>query len=237
MLIWPAIDLRQGRCVRLRQGDFNRVTSYDGDPIDIARSFADQGADGIHLVDLDGAKTGESSHLRTLETMAELLSIPVEFGGGVRTLESIRSALDAGAKRVVLGTKLARDPAFASLALAQFGNAIVAGIDSNQGKVAVSGWLEATDLDEVEFAQSIHSMGGVRAIVTDIGRDGMMTGPNLDQLRDMVARSGLKIIASGGIGSLQDLRDLVSTGVEAVIVGRALYEGAFTVADAVQSLR
>lgn len=236
MLIWPAIDLRGGRCVRLRQGDFDRETSYDGDPIEIAGAFCEQGADGIHVVDLDGARSGFPAHLELLQSMSKAVDIPIEFGGGIRTAEAIRKALESGARRVVLGTQIARDPAFARSSFQEFGEAVVAGIDSNNGKVAVSGWLEATDLDELDFALSIYDCGCARAIVTDISRDGMMMGPNLQQLRAMVSNTGLAIVASGGIGSIQDIVNVAETGAEGVIIGRALYEGVFSVEEACRTV-
>jgi len=221
----------------LRQGDYSRETTYPEEPIEVAVRFAQEGADGLHVVDLDGALSGKPVHLETLCAIVEGTSIPVEFGGGIRDLDAIAAVLDAGATRAVLGTRLAKDRQFAVTAFDRFGDRIVAGIDSKDGRVAVQGWVEATDLNELHFALSLAEMGCKRAIVTDINRDGMMLGPNLLQLRTLVEATGMEIIASGGISSLQDLQDVRDVGVAAAVVGRAIYEGAFTVNEAVALAR
>jgi phosphoribosylformimino-5-aminoimidazole carboxamide ribotide isomerase len=226
LLIWPAIDLMEGHCVRLRQGAFDQATEYDADPVEVAQSFADCGADGLHVVDLDGARAGAPMHFATLERLAQRVTLPIQFGGGIRTLEAIQAALDSGASRVILGTKLAQDGDFAKEAVHGFQDRIVAGIDSKGGRVAIAGWEESTNLGDLAFAQHLAALGYQRTIVTDIAKDGMMMGPNLEQLSRFVQHSGMKVLASGGVATLEDIAQLARSGVEGVIIGRALYDGA-----------
>ena len=235
MIFLPAIDLRGGRCVRLRQGDYAQETIYFDDPVAVARQFAVEGATWLHLVDLDGAKSGRPEHLQILRRIIEETGLLVEWGGGVRTIESARAVLEAGAERVVVGSALVKNPGAADAMLSTFGGKIVAGIDAKEGKIAVEGWTEESTVDAIELILALKSKGLERAVVTDIANDGMLTGPNLELLGRAV-ETGVMIVQSGGIASLADLLSTRGAGAEGVIVGKALYEGKFTVADAMEFL-
>lgn len=233
MLLIPAIDLRGGRCVRLEQGDFARDTVYSDDPLAVARSFAEAGAQWLHVVDLDGAATGQPYHLDLIARIARETALRVEMGGGVRSLEILRAVLTAGVGRAVLGTSALRDPQFVAAAVRQYGvDAIVVGIDARNGRVATQGWLETSDVLATDLARRMAEVGVGRIIATDIARDGMRTGPDLDGLRALQAAAPVALIASGGVGSVVHLRALDALNVEGVIVGRALYTGDITLSDA-----
>jgi phosphoribosylformimino-5-aminoimidazole carboxamide ribotide isomerase len=237
MLILPAIDLRGGQCVRLTQGDYARECIYDSDPIRVAKEFQDQGAEWIHVVDLDGAKSGAPQNWESIEGIARSVNIPVEVGGGVRSIETVARLLECGVSRVVVGTKLVQDSELAGQMIGQFGDRIVAGIDAREGKVAVAGWIEQSSITAVDLAQRMEAQGVKRIILTDIAQDGMLTGPNLDLLRTVSESVGVPIIQSGGIGTLADLKllyDIHRFRPEGVIIGRAIYEGKFTVREAVE---
>ena len=239
MLIFPAIDLRGGKCVRLVQGDYGQETVYGDDPVAVARTFAEQGAEWIHVVDLDGAKAGRPSegHLALLRTIRDASGVAIEFGGGIKDEVGLHAALAAGAASGVLRSALVRDPAFAEDTFFSLGDQAVAGIDARDRKVAVGGWLETSTIDAVEMALRVKAMGARRIVLTDIGRDGMLTGPNLELLRETSEACGLPIVQSGGISSLEDLDALRALGPlapEAVITGKAVYEGRFTVREAVE---
>lgn len=239
MLIIPAIDLRGGRCVRLSQGDYGRETIYDLDPVEVAQRFAAEGAEIVHVVDLDGAKSGSPANLEVVARIAREGGLPVEFGGGVRTLETARKVLDFGVSRVVVGSKLVQDADLSAQFFAELGELVVAGIDARDGKVATVGWTETSEVTAVELAQRVERAGCRRIILTDIARDGELKGPNLDLLRDVVAAVGIPVIASGGVAVVEDLeilRGAFPAGVEGVIVGKAIYENRFTVAEAVAAL-
>jgi phosphoribosylformimino-5-aminoimidazole carboxamide ribotide isomerase len=241
MLILPAIDLRGGKCVRLIQGDYGQETVYGDDPLAVARQFVEQGATWIHVVDLDGAKAGrpDEGHLTAVREIRDL-GVEVEFGGGIKDSSGLEAALKAGASRVVLGSAIVKDPAFAERSFRSLGERAVAGIDARDRKVAVHGWLETSEIDAVEMAVRVRDMGAHRIVLTDIARDGMLTGPNLDLLREVSQACGLPIVQSGGISSLEDLNLLSSLGdatPEGVITGKAIYEGRFTVAQAVTHAR
>jgi phosphoribosylformimino-5-aminoimidazole carboxamide ribotide isomerase len=238
MLILPAIDLIGGSCVRLTQGDYDRKTDYGLDPLDVAKRFADEGAEWLHMVDLDGAKVGHPVNLAVLERIARETPLKVEFGGGIRDAGAADAAFAAGATRVVVGTALVRDEAFARDLFDRRGEGVVAGIDTREGKVAVHGWQEGGEVDGLELARRLVGMGCRRIITTDIATDGAFTGPNVAWLRAMAAAVPVPVIASGGIATVEDLsllrRELPQ--IEGVIVGKAIYEGRFTVAEAVATL-
>ena len=237
MLIIPAIDIRGDKCVRLSQGDFARETVYAEDPVEVARRFYEEGAEWIHVVDLDGARTGRPANLGILHQIrAEGIPSKIEYGGGIRTIDSIESALSAGAERVVLGSALAESSEFARLCF-KFEEQVIAGIDTNQGKVAVHGWEDVTDFTCVEFAESLVELGCKRIIWTDIATDGMLEGPNISELSQLIAKLPVPVIASGGVSSVEDLLAIAATGAEAAIVGRAIYEGRFSVIDALAALK
>ena len=227
MKIIPAIDLKNGRCVRLLQGKEDQETVYGEDPIETALSFEEQGAEQIHLVDLDGAFRGESKNLEQVERIAQAVKVPLELGGGIRSLDDISRVFDLGVNFVIIGTIAAKNPKVLEEAIQKFENQLILGLDAKDGKVAVSGWVEVTEFSDEEFANQWKQHGINRVIYTDISRDGMLTGPNLSSLRRMAIATGLKITASGGVSSLDDLKQLVELerdGVDEVIVGKAIYE-------------
>ena len=237
LLILPAIDLRGGQCVRLIQGDYGREKVYGGDPAEVAKSFEAQGADVVHVVDLDAAKSGHAHELRAIESIVRAVSIPVEVGGGVRTLEAASRLLSVGVARVICGTALVKEPGLAEELFTLFEERVVAGIDARGGLAALSGWKEQTDVSALELALQMQSLGCRRVILTDIARDGMLTGPNLGLLSEVAGALKIPVIHSGGIGSLDDVRQVAESGkAEGAIIGRALYEGKFAVADAVAAV-
>lgn len=241
--IIPAIDLRGGRCVRLFQGDFGRETVFGQDPPAMARRWAQLGASRLHLVDLDGARTGAPVQLEMVAAIGRAVEIPVELGGGLRAIEHLEAAFAAGVERVVLGTAAVGlgddDPAtrFRLDCLDRFGDRIVIGLDARGGSLAVRGWIETTAFDAFEFAARLAREGFRRIVYTDISRDATLTGPNLEHLERLTAIDGLAVIASGGISSTADLLRLGSTRVEAAIVGQALYTGAIDLAEALLALQ
>lgn len=237
MLILPAIDLRGGQCVRLSQGDYSKEKVYDSDPVRVASEFEAQGAPIIHVVDLDGAKAGEPKNWAALEGIVKAISIPIEVGGGVRSLEMAKRLLGIGVQRVVVGTKLVEDEKLAELLFTELEDKIVAGIDARDGKAAVAGWVQQSSISAVELAVKMEKLGARRIILTDIAQDGMLTGPNTALLLEVSQTVTIPIIQSGGIGTLKDLEllyDMKEGRPEGVIVGRALYEGRFTARQAVE---
>jgi phosphoribosylformimino-5-aminoimidazole carboxamide ribotide isomerase len=237
MLILPAIDLRGGKCVRLYQGDYGRETVYADDPLEVAKRFEGQGAGLLHVVDLDGARQGYPANLEVVGKIAESLSIPVQFGGGIRSLAIAREALERGIHRVVIGSKLLDSPEFAESVFAILGESAAAGIDARNGWVATSGWTETSAVEAEALAKSMDALGARRFVVTDISRDGAMKGPNLEFLRSMSRAVRGKVIASGGVSTIGDLEALFELGfhnLEGVIVGKALYEGKLELQDAVR---
>lgn len=233
MELFPAIDILGGHVVRLKQGDYNRATVYEDDPVRQARIFEEEGARWVHMVDLDGALSGKPEILDIVRRVAEETSLRVEVGGGIRSMESLSAYDDCGVSRMVLGTALVRDPGFAEQAGAAFPGKIVAGIDARDGEVAISGWTEGSGIMLDELVVSLGSYGIRDIVYTDISRDGMQTGIDADAYARLARTSGARVTASGGISSLDDLRLLEDAGgVWGVIVGRALYEGSFTVAGA-----
>ncbi len=238
MLIIPAIDLREGKCVRLAQGRKDAATAYDRDPIAVAQAFEADGARMLHVVDLDGAfGEGESLNRDVAKRIIHSVSIPVQFGGGMRTTDDVEELILAGANRVVIGTLAAESPKTLATLVECFGPRIVVGIDSRDGRVMTRGWEEHGQLEAVELARRIASMGVGRIVYTDVARDGMLTGPNIEQTCLIARESGLKVTASGGVSSLEDvvrLRRVSECGVDSVIVGKALYEGRFTLKQAIR---
>jgi phosphoribosylformimino-5-aminoimidazole carboxamide ribotide isomerase len=227
MIVIPAIDLREGRCVRLLQGDFARETVYGDDPVQMALRWQEAGASLLHVVDLDGARAGRPVQAATVAAIAAALAIPVQLGGGMRTLEQIACALDGGVSRVVLGTAAIEDRGLLAAALDRWGaERIVLGIDARDGMVATRGWLETTAVRATDLARDLAALGLRRVIYTDIGRDGTLHEPNYAALRELAAAGDFAVIASGGVARREHLAALAALpGVEAAIVGRALYTG------------
>ena len=237
MDLYPAIDLRGGRCVRLAQGDYGRETVYGDDPVAVARGFAAAGAPWIHVVDLDAARTGVPANRAVVAAVAAAVDIPVQTGGGVRDDASADALLGAGVRRVVVGTAALDDPAWVRRLAARHPGRVAVGLDARGRDVAVRGWVDGSGQDLVDVARRFADAGVAALVVTEIGRDGMLAGPALDQLGEVLAATGLDVVASGGVGSLDDLRALAGLDVggrrlAGAIVGRALYEGVFGVGEA-----
>lgn len=235
MRIVPAVDIRGGLCVNLVQGDYNQETVFSEDPVSQAVQWRDIGAEIIHIVDLDGATAGHCCIEPQLRAMAAR-GVPFEVGGGIRNMDTVRRVIDAGAQRAILGTAAYRNPEVLDAAGREFPHKIVVAIDAKAGKVALGGWLEATETDAVEFARRVEAAGATRIIYTDILSDGMMRGPNIEATRAVARAVGIPVTASGGVSSLDDVRALTKTepdGVDEIIIGRALYLGRFTVPEAI----
>lgn len=243
MIVFPAIDLRRGRVVRLRQGDPDAETRYGDDPTAMARRWVAVGAEWLHVVNLDGALGGGEAELN-LQRLAEIrraVAVPIQFGGGLRTLEDIDLALQLGATRVVLGTVAVRRPELVAQAVEWFGaERIVVGIDAREGRVAIHGWQEVSDVSAVDLARRMADLGVPRIVYTDIGRDGMLTGVNVQATAELAAAAGVPVIASGGVRDLNDIRALKAVedrGIEGVITGQAIYTGALDLAAAIELAR
>lgn len=238
MEILPAIDLKNGRCVRLTQGAFDRVETYSEDPVKYALRWQREGATRLHVVDLDGARVG-SPQLANIEAVRQIVrrvSIPVQLGGGIRSAEIVERMLRIGVERVIMGTTLALDTQAAESILLQYGERVVVGIDAKNGLVAVSGWLDHTDESATAFARRMVRLGARRIIFTEVSRDGTLAGPNIEALREMLAAVPIPVIASGGIGSLEHIEAVAAIGapnLEGLIVGKALYAGAVSLPDAI----
>ena len=234
MKLYPAIDIRGGKCVRLMQGRFDQETVYFEHPYQVACLWEEKGASFLHLVDLDGACAGESVNKQAVREIVEHIHIPVELGGGVRELEQIKELLDLGVYRVIIGSRAAEDPAFVKTAVDTFGTEhIVAGIDAKNGMVSTHGWLDTGELKAADLALVMKEMGIETIIYTDIARDGMLTGPNIPQTKAIAEVSGLTVIASGGVSSLDDLAALKEAGIPGAILGKSLYEKKIDLAEAV----
>ncbi|MEB3199626.1 MAG: 1-(5-phosphoribosyl)-5-[(5-phosphoribosylamino)methylideneamino]imidazole-4-carboxamide isomerase [Synechococcaceae cyanobacterium] len=239
MQVIPAIDLLDGQCVRLHQGDYDQVTRFSDDPVAQALSWQEQGASRLHLVDLDGARSGEPVNDAVVRAITAALTIPVQLGGGVRTAERADALLACGLDRVILGTVALEQPSLVEQLARRHPGRIVVGIDARNGKVATRGWLEDSGTEAAELARRFSSSPLAALICTDIATDGTLAGPNLAFLRSMAEASAVPVIASGGIGTLEHLLSLLSLeplGVEGVIVGRALYDGRVDLAEALQAI-
>jgi phosphoribosylformimino-5-aminoimidazole carboxamide ribotide isomerase len=235
--IYPAIDMRGGKCVRLMQGDYNKETIYGDSPFDMAKLFADEGASWIHMVDLDGAKAKERVNHEHVLRVANELSVKVQIGGGIRKPEDVAFYLDNGVDRVILGSSAISDPSFVKSMLNKYGEKIVIGIDARNGYVATEGWTETSEVTAVELANQLVTEGAERFIFTDISKDGMLEGPNTTKIVELAEKTGKEVIASGGVSSLQDLIALSEykmNGVSGAIVGKAIYTKQFTVSEALE---
>jgi phosphoribosylformimino-5-aminoimidazole carboxamide ribotide isomerase len=224
MDIIPSIDLRNGKCVRLYKGDYHRETVFSDDPLEVALKWQSMGAPRLHIVDLDGAASGEILNLEIIRDIAAAMLIPVQFGGGVRQIETVEGLLKAGIDRVILGTAAVESPNLISEACSRYRESIIVGIDARNGQVATHGWVNTTGLKAVDFAKSMISIGVRRFIYTDIERDGTLTEPNFTAIGEMVGTS-IPIIAAGGVSTIDHLKTLNKLGVEGAIIGKALYTG------------
>ena len=241
MILVPAIDILGGRAVRLKKGDYAQVTVYNEDAVAQAAAFEAAGAERVHIVDLDGARDGAPTNMELIKRMVAQLSCEVEVGGGIRSMEAIQRYVDAGVRRVVLGSALVKDRSFALEAAREFGPVIVAGVDAKDGIVATEGWLDTADgVPQEELICELEAMGIRHLVYTDIARDGMQTGLDAQAYAAMArAFPGVRVTASGGLASLQDLRNLVATGapLDGAITGRAIYEGVLTVEEGIACIR
>jgi phosphoribosylformimino-5-aminoimidazole carboxamide ribotide isomerase len=233
MELWPAIDLRGGKCVRLLQGDYAKETVFGADPVAMAERFVAAGAARLHIVDLDGAKDGRPTQAALVTQMAKAAGVPCQLGGGVRTRETAREYLEAGVARVVVGSVAIEQPDLLVELAETFPGRIVLGLDARDGKVAVRGWLETSTLTAIDVARRHAALPLAAIVYTDIATDGMLSGPNLPALAEMVAAVPLPIVASGGVANAEDIRRVTTTGCAGCIVGRALYEGHVTIPEAV----
>ena len=240
MILYPAIDVRGGQAVRLLQGDYARETAYDADPVDAAVRWVNEGAEFLHVVDLDGAKAGEPRNLDAVRRIAAAVDCPIQVGGGLRDADSVKAVFDAGAERIVIGTAALRDPEFLDAMLEARGDHVVVSVDAREGRVALEGWTEAGKEEVVEAVAALSERGVARFLCTAIEVDGTMEGPAIGQLSEIAAVTNAQIIASGGVGDLSHLESLAqaaSPNLEGAIVGRALYERRFTVSQAIAALR
>ncbi len=237
MIVIPAVDVLGGRAVRLLRGDYDRVTETRGEPVALAQEWAAAGARLIHVVDLDGARAGARINGAAIERICRAVTTPVEVGGGLRDAAAVAATLDGGAARAVLGTAALKDPALLGALLERWGERIVVGIDARDGYVATEGWREGSRTPATDLAREVVALGARHIIYTDIARDGTLAGPNLPALRAMIAAAGVPVIASGGVGTLDDLCKLRDAGAAAAIVGRALYSGAIDLQAAIAAVQ
>jgi phosphoribosylformimino-5-aminoimidazole carboxamide ribotide isomerase len=236
--IVPAVDLKAGRCVRLRQGRADAETVFSGDPVAMARRWQDAGARRLHVVDLDGAFAGHPAQTELVRAMIRAVAIPVEVGGGLREIAHVEAVLEAGARWAIVGTRAALDPAVLGDVCGRFGEQLMIGIDASDGRVAVDGWTRVLDLDAMALARDAAAAGAAGIVYTDVARDGTESGPNLWSTEAVAKAAGIPVLASGGVGSLEDIRQLATVpGLAGVIVGRALYSGAVDLATAVAEVQ
>jgi phosphoribosylformimino-5-aminoimidazole carboxamide ribotide isomerase len=235
VIIIPAIDLKDGKCVRLLQGKKEEVTVYSDDPAATAKHWVSIGAELLHVVDLDGAFTGEQKNFEKIKAIREAIDIPIEIGGGIRDIERIEELIRLGVDRVIIGTSAAKDPDMVRRACDKFSGRVLVGIDAKDGRVAVRGWVEVTELDAIEFAKKMQEVGTAGIIYTDISRDGMLSGPNMNAMADMVSAVHVPVIASGGVSKIDDIKNLMQIkNLWGVITGKALYAGTLNLLEAIE---
>ncbi|MEO1297073.1 MAG: 1-(5-phosphoribosyl)-5-[(5-phosphoribosylamino)methylideneamino]imidazole-4-carboxamide isomerase [Cyanobacteria bacterium J06636_16] len=239
MEVIPAIDLLEGQCVRLYQGDYNQSQVFNDDPVEVARRWASEGATRLHLVDLDGAKAGKPDNWEAIRAIAKAVDIPIEVGGGLRDRDRVAALFDLGVQYAILGTAAVENPDVVELLAAEFPGRVIVGIDARDGKVATRGWLETSAVDAIALAQDMAERGAAAIIYTDIKRDGTLKGPNMEALRALADAIDVPVIASGGVSSITDLLSLLSLvpcGVSGVIVGKALYTGDVSLKEALRAI-
>lgn len=237
MLIIPAIDIKEGKCVRLREGQFSDTEVFSDDPIKVALNWADKGAEMLHIVDLDGARYGKLTNISLVEKMIKKMSIPVQVGGGIRSYQEVKNLINLGASRVILGTILWKDKTLAEKLFEDFSEKIVAGIDARDGYVAIEGWQNVTPVDALDFARKMEKIGAKRIIYTDIRRDGTLMGPDIENIEIMLKNINILLICSGGIASLNDIKKLKKikdSNLEGIIIGKALYKGRIILEEALK---
>lgn len=237
MKIFPAIDLYEGKAVRLLKGDYNALTVYSENPIEIAKDFESQGATELHTVDLEGARDGGTPNIDIIKSFVENTSLNVEVGGGIRSMETVKAYLDAGVRRVILGTAAVTDEAFLIEAVKTYGDRIAVGADIKDGKVAIKGWVEKSEYSTFDFFEKIEKIGVSTVICTDISKDGAMQGTNRKLYKELSERFNVNIIASGGVSSLDDINALNNMNIYGAIIGKAYYTGTIKISDALEAVK
>ena len=237
MILFPAIDILSRKAVRLYKGDYNQVTVYSDKPWEFAEDFVRRGCSAIHIVDLDGARSGETINIETVKKISEVKGLYSEIGGGIRNMETVEKYLEAGVSRVILGTAALQNPVFLKEAVKKYGSEIAVGVDLKDGKVAVKGWLETSEKDGIEFLKELEKIGVESVIVTDISRDGAMKGTNLELYERIKNEVSLKVTASGGVYSLEDIKALKALDIYGAIIGKAYYTGAIKLEEALEVCR
>lgn len=233
MQIYPAIDIIDGKAVRLSQGSFDNVTVFNDNPADAAKDWVDAGATYIHIVDLDGARYGKTFVTNIIKDIKSKYDIKIETGGGVRTMEDIEDRINAGASRVIIGTAAVKNPELVKEAVKKFGDKIAVGVDAKNGMAAISGWEEVSDITAVDLCLKMKEYGVNTIIYTDISKDGMMCGPNIEATKDLIENTGMDIIASGGVSTMEDIENVNNINAAGVIIGKALYNGALNLKDVI----
>lgn len=231
MNIFPAIDIKNGKCVRLVQGDFAKLETYGDNPVAVAENWVEQGARNLHIIDLDGALMGEAVNKKLIMEMIKAVNVPIQFGGGIRDMKYVEEMVEAGVTRVILGTSALSNKAFLKESIQMFGDKIAVSLDAKNGYVAVKGWTELTDVTAADLAMELEAYGLKTVVYTDISKDGMMAGPNFDEIKNMNNRINSNLIASGGISSAEDVRKLKDMGIYGCVIGKALYTGGITLGD------
>lgn len=235
MIIYPAIDIKDGRCVRLIQGDYNKETVYSNNPVDIAKEWQSKGAEFIHLVDLNGAVQGYPVNIKVIEKIINnIVNIKVQVGGGIRTNETVEQLLNIGVNRVIIGTKAVKSPEWVQELCVNFPGKIAVSIDTRNGNIATEGWLQTEELSGINFAEQLQTYKPCSIIVTDINKDGMLKGPNLELMKKFKDKIDTPIIASGGVASILDLESLSKLNIDGAIIGKALYENKIDLAEAIR---
>ena len=237
MVLFPAIDILSQKAVRLYKGDYNKVTVYSDKPWEYAEDFVRRGCSAIHIVDLDGARSGETINIETVKKISEVKGLYSEIGGGIRNMETVEKYLEAGVSRVILGTAALKDPVFLKEAVKKYGSEIAVGVDLKDGKVAVKGWLETSEKDGIEFLKELEDIGVENVIVTDISRDGAMKGTNVELYKRIKNEVSLKVTASGGVSSMEDIKALKALDIYGAIIGKAYYTGAIKLEEALEVCR
>lgn len=237
MYILPAIDLRDGKCVRLIQGDYDRQINYNDDPVAQAKLFEDQGAEWLHIVDLDGALKGGQYNFEILKKIRANTQLKIEVGGGIRSEQAVENLLETGIERVIIGTRAFEDEQWFNDIVKAKPNRIALGMDAKNGHIATHGWTKTGEMTVLEMADKVNTLPLAAIVYTDIAKDGMLTGPNLESTRELAEHCKIPVIASGGVGSVKDIKDLSKLPITGIITGRALYENKFTLPEAIEALR
>lgn len=237
MILFPAIDIRGGNCVRLIQGDYNKEKVYSDSPVSMAKEWADKGAEYIHIVDLDGAKTGVSTNAAVIREIAEKSPIPIQVGGGIRTIEAVKSHIDSGVARVIIGTAAIQNPEFLKEAVQAYSDKIAVSLDAKNGFIATDGWTDTSNVKALDLVKELEEIGVKTIVYTDIAKDGMLQGPNFEELEAMNNASSIDVIASGGVSTAEDVKKLAGKNMYGAIVGKALYDGTVTLEELLEAAK